>query len=328
MPSQLGGAQTISQLSFRLDNVFGSCVAFDDEDYFDVRIYMRHTSVNNYASDPGYPGTAGFTQVWNGTMAFPSSGVYTYTLSTSFVYNGTQNLELLIENRGGRYCSGEPEFDRINDAGPDNFPGKVGYGSSWLDATSISSNRRFNLQINGVGCGGFPLPVTLTNAYAECTSNETIIHWTTASEQDNDYFTIERSQDGSTWREIAKVDGSGTKTSESLYSYSDYSCEGLTYYRLSQTDFNGDSEMLRILAVDCNADNKLAVYPNPFDNELIVNTSDDAHVTVVNAMGQTLNLTVRYSGNTLVFDTNELPKGVYFVQVDRNGEVETIKVFK
>jgi hypothetical protein len=45
-------------------------------------------------------------------------------------------------------------------------------------------------------------------------------------------------------------------------------------------------------------------------------------------MGQTLNLTVRYSGNTLVFDTNELPKGVYFVQVDRNGEVETIKVFK
>lgn len=69
MPFQLGGAQTLTTLSFRLDNhsPFGSYT------YNNIRIYMRHTSVTNYSSSPGYPGTTGFTQVWSGNMTFSST---------------------------------------------------------------------------------------------------------------------------------------------------------------------------------------------------------------------------------------------------------------
>jgi hypothetical protein len=86
--------------------------------------------------------------------------------------------------------------------------------------------------------------------------------------------------------------------------------------------------MLRILAVDCDASNKTTVYPNPFDNELIVNDAADSNVKVFNALGQKLDLSLRFSGNTLVYDTHDLPKGIYFVQIEKNGDIETIKVMK
>lgn len=74
MPVQLGGAQTLTSISFRLDND-GSSASYT---YNDIRIYLRHTVVTNFASDPGYPGTAGFTQVYSGSMVFSGKGVYTF----------------------------------------------------------------------------------------------------------------------------------------------------------------------------------------------------------------------------------------------------------
>mgnify|MGYP007011819081 CR=1 FL=1 len=51
MPSQMGGAQTMTSISFRLDNT-----DWGAHTYNNVRMYLRHTAVNNYASSPGYQG--------------------------------------------------------------------------------------------------------------------------------------------------------------------------------------------------------------------------------------------------------------------------------
>lgn len=141
MPSQIGGAQTINSISYRLDNTYGNAGTFSD-----IRVYLRETTVTNYATSPGYPGTTGFTQVYGGSVTYSgTNGVtYTFTLSSPFIYSGTKNLELLIENRGGAasggYSDAEPWFDRTNDAGSGNFCGKRWSNTSWASAISGSAS--------------------------------------------------------------------------------------------------------------------------------------------------------------------------------------------
>ena len=264
-------------------------------------------------------------------MTFNGAGVYSFAfnVATNFVYNGTSNLELLIENRGGNYRSQEPWFDRINDAGAGNFPGKVGWGWSWANATTVSSNRRFNLQINNVGCGGFPLPVTLKDAVASCQDGKAILEWETLSEINNDFFTIEKSYDGDNWRKIAKINGSGTTTSSSVYSFEDTEVNNsLTYYRLSQTDYNGDYEMLRVFALDCTSKTNVSVYPNPFKNELIVNKNNTTEVNVFNALGQKMYPSFSENSVSYIFNTTDFPKGVYIVQIVSDNITNSVRVVK
>ena len=325
MPFQLGGAQTLTTLSFRLDNhsPFGSYT------YNNIRIYMRHTSVNNYSSSPGYPGTAGFTQVWSGNMTFSSTGVYTFVLSTGFVYDGIQNLELLIENRGGSdNTDEEPWFDRTNNAGSGVYSGKVGWGSSWSSATSSSQNRTYNLQINSVDCGGFPLPVKLKDVTAVCENdNKTILRWTTFSESNNDYFSIERSVDGISWREVGRVEGSGTTNNSNTYEFEDVSDdEEIMYYKLSQTDFNGEGEMLRVVTVNCAREERLFAYLNTSDHTLVVDSDEISGVKIINSTGQQVELSAVDTGDQVVFEVSSLPKGLYIICVTEEGSQKMQKV--
>ena len=94
-PSQMGGAQTINAISFRLDNDW----SWGNYTYNNVRVWVRNSNVNDYVSSPGYPGNVGFTQVYSGNITFNGSGVYTINFSTSFSYDGTSHYEVLFENR-------------------------------------------------------------------------------------------------------------------------------------------------------------------------------------------------------------------------------------
>ena len=53
------------------------------------------------------------------------------------------------------------------------------------------------------------LPVTFGSIYLE-QDDGVILHWSTNSELNNDFFSIERSKDGKQWSEIGTIDGSGT----------------------------------------------------------------------------------------------------------------------
>lgn len=80
---------------------------------------------------------------------------------------------------------------------------------------------------------------------------EVNLFWSTASETNNDYFTIERSDDEITWDQITVVDGNGTTTSLNNYAHQDTpEADGVYYYRLFQTDFDGSREFLGELSVE------------------------------------------------------------------------------
>jgi len=85
-----------------------------------------------------------------------------------------------------------------------------------------------------------PLPVELVNFVTGCDGNNVRVSWTTASEVNNNYFTVQRSDDGFSYRDVGIVAGSGTTSQMHSYSFVDTEPTwGATYYRLKQTDNNG-----------------------------------------------------------------------------------------
>jgi len=85
-----------------------------------------------------------------------------------------------------------------------------------------------------------PLPIDLIDFKADAREKHVDLTWRTANEINNDYFTLERSQDGLSFEELAEIDGAGNSNIELSYSYQDKNpYYGVSYYRLKQTDFDG-----------------------------------------------------------------------------------------
>jgi len=118
----------------------------------------------------------------------------------------------------------------------------------------------------------FPLPIKLLNFTAKCNNGSVEINWTTASENNNHFFTVERSTDGLKWDPIANVDGVNNSSTNKYYYISDpYPIGMMSYYRLKQTDNNGKTDIFNTVVVNCNSENgneHVLIYPNPFSNLL------------------------------------------------------------
>lgn len=335
MPIQLGGAQTMTSISFRLDNDW----SWGNYTYNDIRVYVRHTAVDNFASDPGYPGTAGFTQVYSGNMTFNGTGTYTFNfnVAASFAYNGTDQLEVLIENRGGTdNTAEEPWFDRTNAAGSGVFPGKVGWGWSWAAATGSSSNRQFNLALQFTNPGdicAYPLPVELASSNLSCDNSSVTINWETASEKNNDYFTISYSEDGKNWRPIRTIEGAGNSSSSILYEETILiQSSRVSYFRLSQTDFDGTFEILNTFSATCKETNVLKSYPTPAFDKVYLSSSEtliDAKIEIYDLKGskKTLSYTPT-SKNTVEINVSHFASGVYTLHVTTRNQQKVLKVVK
>jgi hypothetical protein len=116
-----------------------------------------------------------------------------------------------------------------------------------------------------VSNSGF-LPIELIDFNAIINGGIAEISWTTASEANNDYFIIERSADGFDWVEVIKVSGAGNSNIIINYFEIDNNpLKGLSYYRLTQVDFDGEQETFNIIPVDNNIKGEgiMNIYPNP-----------------------------------------------------------------
>jgi hypothetical protein len=130
-----------------------------------------------------------------------------------------------------------------------------------LTATNLGGFSRWT-----AGSSLIHLPVALLSFDAEVRNNEVVLHWTTASEINNDYFTIERSTDGQNFKVIGIVTGAGNSNRLITYAKTDPDpLKGVSYYRLKQTDFDGSFEYSQLVSVVFNERRSLGVqlYPNP-----------------------------------------------------------------
>src|SRR5690606_12112770 len=93
------------------------------------------------------------------------------------------------------------------------------------------------------------LPVRLKDFTAVAEANKVKLHWTTLSEQNNNRFDIEHSKDGKDFTFLTSEKGKGTTSSMSDYTFYDLNPYiGTNYYRLTQYDHDGKSEVLGIKA--------------------------------------------------------------------------------
>lgn len=169
------------------------------------------------------------------------------------------------------------------------------------------------------------VPLSMTAFFGEKmdkTTNQ--LHWTTASEQNNAFFTIERSENGTDFKNIGETKGAGTSSTPQYYAFLDmpptpkggYST---WYYRLKQTDFDGKTSLSKIIAINNGNTNKnsLKIYPSVISDNLTVelDTEEAGTLYVMDAVGRTIFVKNKMAKgiSTQNISTNALPNGVYFL---------------
>jgi len=170
-----------------------------------------------------------------------------------------------------------------------------------------------------------PLPIKLISFTAQCQNNQALLQWSTATEVNNDYFTIDKSPDGATFQTLGTVKGAGNSSTTLNYSLIDPSpLFGTSYYRLSQTDFDGNTVIAGTTAfTSCEGENTtLTAYNvNSYIN-VEINSAETAdanyNFTLCNTLGQTVlneTKTVVHGLNDFKLNAADMAEGVYFLTV-------------
>jgi len=187
-----------------------------------------------------------------------------------------------------------------------------------------------------------PLPIKLTSFNAELVNDYVELTWTTASEINNDFFTIEKSADAKNYEYVGEVAGAGNSSNILHYNYTDYDVsDGVVYYRLKQTDFDGKFEYFPPKMVNSSSTtNGLTIkkiMPNPFRNKFVMEIESEnegiANVIIYNMNGiQVHNSQIEIQGSNTEFvfnKGNQLPPGTYIVHlIQDNKEPIVTKIVK
>ncbi len=227
----------------------------------------------------------------------------------------TSDLRLLIDTDNDGIFADETASGVI--AGASNTSGKI-YQWTGID---IDDNLRFT--IGSVDYSATPLPIELISFEASPRSSSSVeLKWETASEINNDFFTIERSKHGQNWVELEKVKGAGNSTNKLSYHLFDVSpLGGTSYYRLKQTDFDGEYSYSEIEAVfiENSEKEKISIYPNPTKNfvSIVGRISEIEELKIYNTLGKEISSKVQFiqqSDSRITLNLSKLPKGIYLIK--------------
>lgn len=141
-------------------------------------------------------------------------------------------------------------------------PINSGTGLNGTVATGHFQSQFSPFTIATSGLGANILPITLlTFAAAPLSANAVLTRWTTLSEINNDFFTVERSSDGNAWEEAGRISGAGNSNEALHYRFIDQQpYSGTSYYRLRQTDFDGTTTLSEPMAVTLQDHEGLTLY--------------------------------------------------------------------
>ena len=115
----------------------------------------------------------------------------------------------------------------------------------------------YQYQLNNLTTPCNLLPVELGDFFAVNIENRNKVVWTTFNEHNSDYFLLERSVDGVTWRKVSEVNAAGESSGYLTYSVEDaYYDAGMNYYRLSEYDLNGSLQLQKITQIDNSSANE------------------------------------------------------------------------
>ncbi len=165
------------------------------------------------------------------------------------------------------------------------------------------------------------LPIELTKFTAQAVDNRMVeLDWRTASEMNNDYFSIQRSMDGKHWEEIEKVAGLGNSTVPQNYSIVDQKpYPGISYYRLKQIDVDEKYAYSPVEVVTITTDAIVRIYPNPSNRQITIEgaKTEIQVLAIYDETGREVSSSISIldvTDRSCSIDISQLPIGVYFVK--------------
>jgi hypothetical protein len=222
-------------------------------------------------------------------------------------------------------------------------------GGPWVNSgapqagsvTSTSSPNAFNsfstFTLGSLLTGWNSLPIELLSFTAVPNNERVDIKWSTSTETNNDYFTIEKSKDGRNFTKLIDVKGAGNSTS--LKEYFDIDPEpyvGTSYYRLKQTDKNGAYKYFYMIPVTFNGNKNITLFPNPIGKGEPINIkvtgypSEEVLVVLRDMSGKEFSskvLVTEESDHIFSVSTlTEIPAGVYMVVASSNNKIYSYKL--
>ena len=165
-----------------------------------------------------------------------------------------------------------------------------------------------------------------THFFAEKKAEKVVLKWITFYEKDNDYFEIERSQDGFSFTTIGTVKSIGNNTAQTQYQFIDDAPPfGKIYYRLKTVDKQIRTSFSRAVEIDFSIEKKFVLFPNPFQDYVSFNATTDTlenvQIIITDIMGRilkNLKISLKAGVNDKIIDTGDLPTGIYFFKIQSN----------
>jgi hypothetical protein len=214
--------------------------------------------------------------------------------------------------------------------GQGNIPAIVGRQAVLhLIAENIYIGISFTAWGVGGGAGGsfsyqrttalVPTPVKLIEFAATKKNNQLFLSWQTASEENTNFFSIERSSDGKQFTAIGNVKASGNSHSVINYSYTDDAPLSLNFYRLKTVDNDGTFAYSKIIAFKLNKIESLAFFPVPATSNLTIqlNVKAATELQIIDVAGSVRKTKMVAQGaNAFSLDITDLHAGLYFLKAD------------
>ncbi len=259
-----------------------------------------------------------------------SSGDMLNDWGSSYVNNGSTFIDGDINNNGTMDGSGTTLVTGTLDTQGGTVTGD-GYVCNPDQTTDPTGGDPTNVDPNVTICGATdddPFPVELVEFEAKAENNAVELTWTTASEINNDYFTVQRAVENGNFEDIATIGGAGNSNELINYSFVDYTCPDAesVYYRIKQTDFDGTASWSWIIDVKNKKDIVMEVYPNPVDRGEAVTIQSSAANTVVSAYDVQGNQIIsgRMDQNKFKLYTSNLKPGMYFIRINSENGSEPV----
>jgi hypothetical protein len=164
------------------------------------------------------------------------------------------------------------------------------------------------------------LPVEWLNFTCRSVEGKNILEWSTASEINSDYFKVERSDDGINFKEAGKIKAAGSSNQVNQYIFTDDHISDAYYYRINETDFNGEQNFSKIIFVPFNnAGTDLHIFLENRSSLVIEGFFPDEHLFTMQLYSINGQLALMKEQNVSnyfseKYNVSALNKGIYFLK--------------
>lgn len=267
-------------------------------------------------------------------LNLPVTGTYTLRFRATAGFGATQ---FVVKNSSGTVLTtvsvyGTPTWETYATMSRDvALP--AGAQTIRLEATgSLPFNLNW-IQVLAPEGSSTPVPVKFGPFTAKCVGNGIQLNWTTLTEINTKDFTIQRSVDGSAWKDIATMEAIGNEGEEQSYAYHDQINNAI--YRIVANDLDGKKTYSSLLKVDCGSRQSVLMYPNPVKDIAQLNVQltvpSRLQYVVVDQKGAVVLKGERALGagtNQFPVDMSRLSNGMYTITLQWEGEVRNISFVK